>query len=147
MKLSSVAESVAEHLALPESERHRSSKQPQLTLAGYRMFWLGIVFTIVGLMIGIIGKKLTHNEVTTTLGIFITFASLLVSMYPFIAVLKPKPQSSEPTRPAIEPDRSTKFLPHDRPFQPVSSVTEHTTALLEMVERPENRRDTAEMEN
>lgn len=95
------------------------------------MLW-GFIAMLVGVAIGIIGKKLVHDDLVGVIGILISLVGMFLMVYPHLvpsgrgreARLSPQPEPLLPAQP-------TKALPRESPIQYVPSVTERTTNLLE----------------
>lgn len=95
------------------------------------MLW-GFIAMFVGVAIGIIGKKLVHDDLVTVIGILISVVGMFLTVYPHLvpsdrgrhAKLSPQPE------PLLTQSQPSKALPQESPMQYVPSITERTTDLL-----------------
>lgn len=92
----------------------------------------GFIIMFVGAAIGVIGKKLIHEDVVTVVGVLVALAGMFLSVYPYV-LLSPLPTRnlrkslrSEPQEQSQQP----KSLPNTRAADYLPSVTERTTNLL-----------------
>jgi hypothetical protein len=94
------------------------------------MLW-GFIAMLVGVAIGVIGKKLLQEDLIAVIGILISLVGMFLSAYPHLvpsdrgthATLPPQPERLTPAHPP-------KALPKESPMQYVPSITERTTNLL-----------------
>jgi hypothetical protein len=95
------------------------------------MLW-GFVVTFIGVAIGVVGKKLLHVDLVTTVGILISLAGMFATVYPYLSQ-SPRPRS-RPT-PNADPEPLIQSLPTkelvENKIDYIPSVTERTTNLLE----------------
>lgn len=106
-----------------KNETRRASTMP---------FW-GFVIMFIGLAIGIIGKKLMHDEVVTVVGTLVSLLGMFLSAYRY---LLPAPRqrydSIAPSQTeALPQSKPTKYLPPESNTEYVPSITERTTNLLQ----------------
>jgi len=99
------------------------------------MLW-GFIVMFVGVAVGVVGKKLLHDDIVTTIGILISLAGIFATVYPHLspprrrkldanATAKPEPLiQSTPVK--VLAESQTQYTP---------SVTERTTNLLEVPAR------------
>lgn len=119
-----------------------------------RLVAWGFIIMFVGVAIGVIGKKLMHEELVTVVGILMSLAGMFLTGYPYL-----RASSRKDSRPTSSSERDLQ-----RQSQPVSqlsegrtdyvpSITERTTDLLKSSEarRPKendgetlNQRDTSQ---
>jgi len=92
----------------------------------------GFIMMFIGVAIGVIGKKLMHEDIVTVIGILVSLAGMFLSAYPYIAPpRREKSQtnlSSQPGLPAESP--RAKSLNPERDIEYLPSITERTTGLL-----------------
>lgn len=102
----------------------------------------------LGVAMGVVGKKLLHQDIVTTVGILVSLAGMFLTVYPY---LLPAPRKKYDSLPSSRPEvlkqsQPTKHLPTESNTEFVPSITERTTDLLkESVKRP-NRNEDGETE-
>lgn len=98
-----------------------------------RLVLWGFIMMFIGVAIGLIGKKLLHEEIVTVVGALISIAGMFLTAYPFLLPAPRKKYGSGPSAPerVLTQSQSTKSLPPDSNTEYVSSITERTTDLLE----------------
>ena len=95
------------------------------------MSW-GLIIMFLGVAIGVIGKKLMHDEVVTVIGVLVSLAGMFLSVYPYV-MLSPRlkhreePSSESKLEAQSEPRKS---LSQERTTEYVPSIAERTTGLL-----------------
>lgn len=97
-----------------------------------RLVLWGFIFMFIGAAIGIIGKKLMHDEIVTVIGVMISLAGMFLVVYPY---LSPPPPPKYDSKPPSQPEVLTqtqpeKYLPQGNNIEYASSITERTTDLL-----------------
>ena len=105
---------------------------------------LAFVLLFVGAAIGVVGKKLLHEDIVTTVGVLIALAGMFATVYPYIRP-SPRPKDhSSPTPQPLPQSLPTKELNEDH-TQYIPSVTEKTTTLLDtsarIAKRPEDEHE------
>ena len=97
------------------------------------MLW-GFILMFVGVAIGVVGKKLMHEELVTVVGILVSLLGMFLTVYPYLAPARPrKSQSNQLGAQAPSPAvvaAPPKDLPYERPAEYLPSITEGTTNLL-----------------
>jgi hypothetical protein len=93
----------------------------------------GFIIMLIGVAIGVVGKKLLHADIITVVGILISLLGMFLSVYPFLAPPRRKTIDSSPSsQPQIPtPSRPKEYLPQRDNIKYVSTITERTTDLLE----------------
>ena len=87
----------------------------------------------IGVAIGVIGKKLIHEDIVTVVGILISLVGMFLTAYPYLSPAPRKEHdSSLPSQPEVLTEsQTTKSLPEGSNTEYVPSITERTTSLLE----------------
>lgn len=95
------------------------------------MLW-GFIIMFVGAAIGVLGKKLMHDEAVTVVGVLISLGGMFLTVYPYLSPApRPKYGSSPSSQPeALTQSQPTKKLPQASAIEYVPSITERTTDLL-----------------
>ena len=108
------------------------------------MLW-GFIIMFIGVAVGIIGKKLMHEDIVTVVGALVSIAGIFLTVYPY---LSPSSRRKIDSSPSSQPDilsqsQPAKYLPPERNIEYVPSITERTTNLLEnsAVARPKQKED------
>ena len=95
------------------------------------MLW-GMIAILVGVAIGVIGKKLIQEDLVAVIGILISLVGMFLSAYPHLAPSNRGRHAKLSSQPEpLPPAPPTKSLPQERPVQYAPSITEGTTDLLE----------------
>lgn len=92
----------------------------------------GFIVMLIGVAIGVIGKKLMHEDIVTVIGVLISLAGMFLTVYPY---LSPFPRRKYDSSPSSRPEglgqsQPTKYLPQESTIEYVPSITERTTELL-----------------
>jgi len=92
----------------------------------------GFIMMFIGVAIGVIGKKLMHEEIVTVIGILVSLAGMFLTAYPYVAPPRRGKShtnlSSQSGLPAQSPQ--AKSLNPERDIEYLPSITERTTGLL-----------------
>lgn len=124
-------------LAEPSTVSYRKStsatgfKSEKQRINGF-VLW-GFIIMLIGAAIGIIGKKLAHEDIVTVVGVLISLAGMFLAVYPYLA---PTPRKKNDSVSSLQPELLTpsqpgKYLPQRSNIEYVPSITESTTGLLE----------------
>lgn len=107
----------------------------------------GFVMMLIGVAIGVVGKKLLDEDLITVVGVLISLAGIFLVCYPY---LSPQRQKSDESVPSSQPQvlntpHAAEYLPPGNSVDYVPSITERTTNLLENspVEKPREKNDLA----
>ena len=95
------------------------------------MLW-GFIVMFVGIAIGVVGKKLLHDDLVGTIGILISLAGMFATVYPHLSQSprrRPRPTPSSDPEPLIQ-SLPTRELVENK-IEYIPSVTERTTNLLD----------------
>jgi len=97
---------------------------------------------LIGAAIGVIGKKLIHQDLVTVVGVLISLVGMFLTVYPYLVPWRrirsdPTPSQSN----EITHSQPAKVLPGERSPEYVASITERTTDLLEEVAAPRRTED------
>ena len=108
------------------------------------MLW-GFIIMFIGAAIGVIGKKLMHEEIVTVVGVLISLAGMFLTVYPYLSPsLRQKHNSSSSSQPeALTQSQPPKDLPQGSNIGFIPSITERTTDLLKnsAATRPKQKED------
>lgn len=115
---------LAELATISEPER-TSQRRNGLVLWGFIMMFIGVA-------IGVVSKKLLHQDIITVVGVLISLLGMFLSVYPFLAPpRRNKSDSSLSSQPEVlTTSQPTEFLPQASNVEYIPSVTERTTDLL-----------------
>lgn len=92
----------------------------------------GFVMMFIGVALGVVGKKLLHEDIVTVAGVLISLLGMFLAVYPLIFPPRRKKNDSAPaSQPQISTSRAEEYLPPGGSLEYVSSITERTTDLLE----------------
>ena len=143
--LQMITQPLAEQAALSNPQRIPAitslSEPPQTN----KLALWGFIIMFIGAAIGVIGKKLIHEDVVTVVGVLISLAGMSLAVYPYLSPPRPEKSSSLPSTQSealIQP-QTLKYLPQERNTEYTPSVTERTTDLLKAsaVVRPRQKED------
>ena len=98
----------------------------------------------IGVAVGIIGKKLMHDDMVTVVGALVSIAGMFLAVYPFLTSSRRKVDSNPSSQPDILGQaQPAKYLTPESNLDYVPSIAERTTNLLEYspVARPKQRED------
>ena len=105
----------------------------------------GFILMLIGVAIGVVGKKLLHEDIVTVVGVLIALAGIFLEVYPYLAPSRRKEgDSSFASQPdVLTPPQPTEYLPDASRIDYVPSITERTTNLLKnsATRRPEQTED------
>ena len=103
----------------------------------------GFIIMFIGVAIGVIGKKLMHDEIVTVVGVLVSLAGMFLTAYPYLSPSRRKKYDSEPFSQAevLTKPQPTKSLPQGSNTEFVPSITERTTNLLKNPPAAIPRRD------
>lgn len=122
----------------PEDAPHRTNN---LMLVGFIILFLGVA-------VGVVGKKLIHDDVVSVVGILISLIGMFLTVYPHLTPSKRRRSDSTTlSEPQLSPSEPVKSLPQERSIEYVPSITERTTGLLEQAGTKSKRRDGGETES
>lgn len=96
-----------------------------------RLVLWGFIVMFLGAAIGVIGKKLIHEDLVTVMGVLISLGGMFLTVYPFLMPSRAKNESirSAETEVLTQP-KLPKALRPESNIEYVPSITERTTDLL-----------------
>ena len=99
--------------------------------ANHFVLW-GFIIMLIGAAIGVVGKRLLHEDIVTVVGVLISLLGLCLVVYPYLAPSRRKQdESSFSSQPEVlTPPPQTEYLPEGSSIEYIPSVTERTTNLL-----------------
>ena len=131
--LQMITQPLADHAPVSDLERtpviiFKDEKQGPNRL----VLW-GFIIMFIGAAIGIIGKKLMHEEIVTLAGALLSLVGMFLVVYPYLSPSRRQKYDSSPSSQprVLTHSPPTKYLPQTSNIEFVSSITERTTALLE----------------
>ena len=103
---------------------------------------------LAGASIGVIGKKLMHEDLVTVIGVLISFVGMFLTVYPYLSPARRTKVDSSRSQQSdvITPSQPAKTLPPERSTEYVPSITERTTDLLEPASRATKSETTKNVE-
>ena len=136
---------LVEHATVSEFERGKAIiRKDEKRRASRLMLW-GFIIMFIGVAVGIIGKKLMHEDLVTVVGALLSIAGMFFTVYPYVS---PSLRRKVVSSPSLQPDilshsQPGKYLPLESDIQYVPSITERTTNLLKTsaVARPKQNKD------
>ena len=92
----------------------------------------GFLVMFIGLVIGVIGRMLMHDDTVATVGVLVSIAGMFFIAYPY---LSPSPRQEQDSGPASKREldiqsHPKQYFPRETNTEYGSSITERTTDLL-----------------
>ena len=113
------------------SQTERTARTQSNERTNKLMLW-GFILMFVGAAIGVVGKKLLHEDIVTVVGILMSLAGMFLTVFPYLVPPRAKQDLSARSQPEELPAfQPSKSLPQERDIDYVPSITERTTNLLE----------------
>jgi len=112
---------------LQKVPRHSAVNRP-----ANKALW-GFIMMFIGIAIGIIGKKLMHEEIVTVVGALLAIAGMFLLAYPFLSPAASAtylPGAPSPPK-GLGESSPAKYLVQGNETGYIPAVTERTTDLLE----------------
>jgi hypothetical protein len=94
------------------------------------MLW-GFIILLAGAAIGVVGKKLIHEDVVSVLGVLLSLVGMFLTVYPFLSPSRTKRKVRSTAESEVLTNvPAPKTLGSESNTEYVPSVTERTTDLL-----------------
>lgn len=131
--LQTITQPLAQLTAISALEGTSSIISRHATQRANRWILWGFTIMLIGVAIGVVGKKLMHEDVVTVVGVLISLVGIFLTAYPYLSPsARDKYDSRSSSQPeALRQSQSAKYLPQERNIEYIPSVTERTTNLLE----------------
>lgn len=142
-RLGIVTEPLAESLTGEAAISHRKEtkvSEYEIERRNRLVAW-GFIIMFVGVAIGVIGKKLMHEEIVTVVGILMSLAGIFLTGYPYLwASSRKDSRSTSSSERELKQSQPVNQLTEGRTDY-VPSITERTTDLLKSSEarRPKEK--------
>ena len=91
------------------------------------LLW-GFIIVFLGAAIGVVGKKLMHDEIVTVVGILVSFIGMFLAIYPYVSPSR-RTRDDSPSQSEVSTQSEPKSV-HESGVEYLPSVTERTTDLL-----------------
>lgn len=132
MNLSKVSEAVAERAGSAPVREERSSNYVYDVPRLFRLVRLGLGVIGIGLLLGIIGKKIIFVELLTGIGALIAIIGMGLMAFPFFSAIVPvrasRKHSTDHLQPPVQPT-SRNIAAGQEPMG-IVSVTDRTTEMM-----------------
>jgi hypothetical protein len=92
---------LAEPAAVSGLQQTSTSTLTQGNQRTNRLVLWGFIIMFVGAAIGVIGKKLIHEDLVTVLGVLVSLGGMFLTVYPF---LLPSPRAKHDSSPSAQPE-------------------------------------------
>lgn len=119
-----------EPVLLSEGENTSAQRPGKTTYRANNWMLLGFIVIFLGAAIGIIGKKLMHDEVVAVIGALMSLAGMFLMVYPHLVPQRRRPEPTAPSQPEQFQTQPAKSLAGESTTEYVPSITERTTDLL-----------------
>ena len=103
-----------------------------------RSMLVGFIIMFLGVVLGVVGKRLIYNDAITVVGILVSLVGMFLTIYPYLAPPRRREHHSTPSTQTEELTQSqpAKTLPPEGAREYVPSITERTTDLLKNTASP-----------
>lgn len=88
----------------------------------------GFVMMLIGVAIGVVGKKLLDEDIITVVGVLISLAGMFLVCYPYLPHQQKSDESVPSSQPQVLSPQPTEYLPAGNSNDYVPSITERTTS-------------------
>ena len=128
-----ITQPLVEHATLSELERRPAIILKDEKQRASRLMLWGFIIMFIGVAVGIIGKKLMHDDLVTVIGALVSIAGMFLTVYPYLSPFFGRKVDSSPSSQAdtLSQSQPGKYLPPESKMEYVPSITERTTNLLE----------------
>jgi zinc ribbon protein len=128
------------------SQTERTARTEPNERTNKSMLW-GFILMFVGAAIGVVGKKLMHEDIVTVIGILMSLAGMFLTVYPYLLPARAKRNTNPNPQPNELPAFERKNLPKERDIDYVPSITERTTNLLETPRPRDVQKESGELKS
>src|SRR5215813_7147632 len=139
--LQMITRPLAEYATVSDSERTPATCSKDAKQRANGLTHWGFIILFIGVVIGIIGKMLIHEEMVTMVGVLLSVTGMFLTVYPY---LSPSPRQKFDSSPSSQPEilpqsQPRKYLPQESNIAYIPSITERTTDLLKNSVAPKSR--------
>ena len=126
-----ITQPLAEHPSVPDPQKAPANIFGNRRGSNFALWGFTIMF--LGVAIGVIGKKLMHDDIVTVIGVLLSLVGMFLTVYPVLSPARLRaPQSGPNSRPEeLTPSKSAGYLAAGNATEYVPAITERTTDLLE----------------
>lgn len=135
---------LAEIAAISDLERTSPNSLRAEAERGNSLVLWGFVLMFIGVVIGVVGKKLVHEDLITVLGVVISLLGMFLTTYRYLKPSRQRGTSRQSSQPAGLDSPPAERLPPGNNIDYLPSITERTTDLLKSSAKPDLDRQKTE---